>query len=480
MLETGPRTGTFTYDVYQATLGASGRVLDGWEYEAYVQVGGNDQEDRQTGNVLLSRIRDLTRTPTMAASRSAADSIRSVPGSISTGVHGLHLHLDASNHASVDQRIVEVSMSGPLFELPAGLASVASGFFYKEDEYGYAASPEARVFLRRGGQSFGGRRTRRHTGSRCLGQVQRRGPQSRPVRRSSRARASGSPGARSLEAVLGYRSSDYASAGPFDSWKAEAAVSAGGEHPASQLLPGRGAGAERARARRPAASRGVRLLRLPYSSAAVDPRTAGSAERTVTGCGEASRRSAWRRAFGRAAAHVFGPCRVDHGVTGGNPDLKPEEASTTTIGLIWTSGALHPLLATCIVGGLVSHRHQQQIETLPFSEFLPFCYDARYNPEFSASNQWCSLFDRNAVSGVIEDVHEINTNASDWETTGIDTQLDWRFEVGPGQLGVSWLVAWLDSFTLAVANSTAPSDEYAGTIGGSVGGCCRSGNRICT
>ena len=35
---------------------------------------------------------------------------------------------------------------------------------------------------------------------------------------------------------------------------------------------------------------------------------------------------------------------------------------------------------------------------------------------------------------------------------------------------MSWLVSWLDSFTLAVADSTVPSDEHAGTIGGSVGG----------
>ena len=45
-------------------------------------------------------------------------------------------------------------------------------------------------------------------------------------------------------------------------------------------------------------------------------------------------------------------------------------------------------------------------------------------------------------------------------------QLDWRFDVGPGQLGVSWLVSWLDSFTLPSTDSTAPSDEFAGTIGG--------------
>ena len=469
MLETGPRTGTFTYDVYQATLGASGRVLDGWEYEAYVQVGANDQEDRQTGNVLLSRIRDLTHADDGGVSICGGFDPFG-PGSISPECMD-YISIDASNHASVDQRIVEVSMSGPLFELPAGPLLAAVGVFYKEDEYGYAASPEARVFLDEEGNpsedgeiadiqgfvasdNFSGDDHNLDLYAEVLV----------PVLRDA-------PGARSLEAVLGYRSSDYASAGRFDSWKAEVLY-----QPVENI---------RLRSSYQDAVRAPSVHELYYPqlpgafdffdfatfSPVVDPCTAGSAERNGE---DAASVEALCLAQGLPAALLptfSDPRELTTGVTGGNPDLKPEEASTTTIGLVWTSGAVHPLLANLQLSvDWYRIDISNKIETLPFSEFLPFCYDARYNPEFSASNQWCSLFDRNAVSGVIEDVHEINANASDWETTGIDTQLDWRFDVGPGQLGVSWLVAWLDSFTLAVANSTAPSDEYAGTIGGSVGG----------
>ena len=32
-------------------------------------------------------------------------------------------------------------------------------------------------------------------------------------------------------------------------------------------------------------------------------------------------------------------------------------------------------------------------------------------------------------------------------------QVDWRFDLGPGQLGVDWLVSWLDSFTTAAEDS---------------------------
>ncbi len=63
MSELGPRVSNNQYDVYQATVGVSGEILDGWQYDAYVQVGANDQTDHQTGNVLTSRIEELTFAP---------------------------------------------------------------------------------------------------------------------------------------------------------------------------------------------------------------------------------------------------------------------------------------------------------------------------------------------------------------------------------------------------------------------------------
>ena len=60
---------------------------------------------------------------------------------------------------------------------------------------------------------------------------------------------------------------------------------------------------------------------------------------------------------------------------------------------------------------------------------------------------------------------ELYRNAYDWETSGVDVQVDWRFDLGPGQLGVSWLVSWLDSFTTTAEGSVGATDEWTGTIG---------------
>ncbi len=67
-------------------------------------------------------------------------------------------------------------------------------------------------------------------------------------------------------------------------------------------------------------------------------------------------------------------------------------------------------------------------------------------------------------------MQELLRNAYDWETDGIDLQLDWRIDLGPGQLGVNWLVAWVDSVTVGVHTGNVPPEELVGTIGSLVGG----------
>ena len=73
-------------------------------------------------------------------------------------------------------------------------------------------------------------------------------------------------------------------------------------------------------------------------------------------------------------------------------------------------------------------------------------------------------------------------NAADWETSGVDVQVDWRFDLGPGRLGVSWLVSWLDSYSVAVTGSSVPAVEKTGTIGESPSTAIRyrNGSRTCT
>jgi outer membrane receptor protein involved in Fe transport len=454
--ELGPRIMEDTYDVYQLTLGLSGTIFGDWEYDAYVQQGANDRENRQTGNVLLSRAEELTFAPDGGESICGGFDPFGL-GSISPECLD-YISVAASNHASVDQAIVEASLSGPLLELPAGELRAAFGIFYKEDKYQYVSSPVASVFLPDGRPDIQG----------FLASDDIQGDDHNvdvwgevlvPLLRDV-------PGVSSLEAVLGYRLSDYASAGRFDSWKAELL------YQPIEAIRLRGSYQQAIRA--PSVYE-LYLPQLPtfsdffFFEEGVEPCDATSVARSGP---EAASVEALCIEQGVPAAVMPDFSDSDgemSGVTGGNPDLGPEEATTSTLGVVWTSRFSHALVSNLQVS-LDWYRIEITDKIWPMSsnQYVQYCYDARYNPDFSPSNQWCAMFARDPVTGEIEDIRDINWNAFNWETSGLDLQVDWRFDLGPGQVGVSWFVSWLDNWTESAVDSSALT-EYSGTIGAGVG-----------
>ena len=90
-------------------------VLDDWKYDVYAQVGANDQVNRQTGNLLTSKIEELTFAPDGGVSICGGFNPFGL-GSISPECME-YISIDASNHAEVDQTIVEASLSGPLLRI---------------------------------------------------------------------------------------------------------------------------------------------------------------------------------------------------------------------------------------------------------------------------------------------------------------------------------------------------------------------------
>ena len=72
------------------------------------------------------------------------------------------------------------------------------------------------------------------------------------------------------------------------------------------------------------------------------------------------------------------------------------------------------------------------------------------------------MFSRNPATGDIVDAYEILRNSEGLRTSGLDLQLDWRFDLGPGELGVNWLVSYLDSFEQLEASGIPPGAGWNG------------------
>ena len=171
------------------------------------------------------------------------------------------------------------------------------------------------------------------------------------------------------------------------------------------------------------------------------------------------------------------------GVNGGNPDLGPEEAATSTLGVVWTSRFSHALVSNLQVS-LDWYRieiDRQDRASFHRGPVLQYCYDARYNPDFSPTNQWCTMFERDSVDRRDRELPRARSECvqlgDEWNRHASRLALRPR----PGQVGVNWFVSWLDELTSAVVDSSAPVDRVARERSPEVvGPPCRNGNPTCT
>jgi outer membrane receptor protein involved in Fe transport len=455
MLDIGPRTADQQYEVYQFTAGLQGALGAGWRYDGYFQLGRNNDEETQSNNVLRSKFMDLTYASDGGAALCGGyDPFGLAP---ITPACAAYMSVDGTNRSDVSQDIVELAANGPVFSVPAGEVQLAVGVMYKRDEYTYRSDPVSKIFLDDGFSDIQGFNP-------ALDIVGRDHNMdvyfeaSLPLLRDVR-------GARSLDTVVGYRVSNYASAGNVDAYKAELLY--------EPVDPVRIRGSFQRAVRAPS----VYELYLPQLGPVVfldgaepDPCVAGSSARTgdhgteVTAlCGAQGIPSALLPTYSYDSD--FAP-----GVAGGNPDLKPEAADTLTAGVVLRPSSSNRWLQPLQVS-IDWYRIEvdDAIKTPFVASAVTRCYDATFNPAFAVDNAYCEFFRRDPVSGNIVDAKEIYRNVGLLSTSGIDLQIDWKVDVGPGTVSANWLASWVDSFKVSDGPGLK-ADEHVGTVGFDVGG----------
>jgi len=446
----GPRVHENNYYMNQFIAGARGGLPGGWDFDAYVQFGASSQWKYQTGNVSRSRVEELTFAPDGGASICGGfnpfglDSV--------TADCADYISLDAGIDADVEQWIGEATARGSAVTLPAGPLRMAVGVQYRSDEYRYHADEALRTILPDGGPDI--------VGFEAADDINADDHNTDLYVEAAIPLLADRPGIESIETVLGYRYSDYASAGGVDTWKAEllyrptSAVRLRGSYQRAVRVPS------------------IFELFLPGTSSFVDfdspePCSVDSIERNGD---DAQQVEALCVAQGMPAELLPNYSNSSIVTTvGGNPDLGPETADTVTAGIV-----VHPAFVSAWIRDLQFTIDWYRIEIDDVVTFVDAatavrnCYDPIYNPAFAADNYWCTLFGRDPGTGEIVDALETNRNLATQTTSGIDFQLDWGLPVGPGALAIGWYVGWLDEFSLQTTNNF-PADQFAGTIGGFAG-----------
>ena len=151
----------------------------------------------------------------------------------------------------------------------------------------------------------------------------------------------------------------------------------------------------------------------------------------------------------------------------GNPNLTTETAKTITAGAVIDSPFESGLFSSMRLA--IDYYSIKVNDAIGLQTLQQLCLDSTFNPTFDPNSFFCNNFQRGTGGGVGA-VQLAYTNTGAFRTSGIDAQLDWRVEVGPGTLGLNTTFNYLMDlksspfYSGVPAASQTPFREYAGTF----------------
>jgi iron complex outermembrane recepter protein len=139
--------------------------------------------------------------------------------------------------------------------------------------------------------------------------------------------------------------------------------------------------------------------------------------------------------------------------SGGNPNLNPEEADTTTVGIVFEPSALPGFQASLDwyeidIDGAVGQ--------LGIQALVDECFDF-------PNSATCNLVHRDPNSNVIVLVENVFVNIDKAKASGVDFEVSYRRDIGPGTLGWRFLGSHLSENS--ITNLGSAKVDYAGDVG---------------
>ncbi|RYZ66452.1 MAG: TonB-dependent receptor, partial [Proteobacteria bacterium] len=147
----------------------------------------------------------------------------------------------------------------------------------------------------------------------------------------------------------------------------------------------------------------------------------------------------------------------------GNPNVGPETART------WTLGAVvnQPFGWDGFTATVDGYQIQIKDTISRLSSFTAYynCLNANgtSNPTYDFNNTYCQLIDRNGITGDRENVDSLFLNLGQLRTRGIDVSLGWRGAVGPGTFSANSTINYLLQYEYQ-PDQTAPFRDARGTL----------------
>jgi outer membrane receptor protein involved in Fe transport len=453
----------FGYDLNEFMVGFRGELGRDWTWDIYGSYGTTAASETTSGWVNVAGWNTLINAADGGASICPggfnpflAQSLENTPGQ-----EACFNYLNRTLRETTDftQQIVEASLQGGLFELPAGQVRFAAGAGYRRQTYDYRP-PGERVRNEVWPVQITGAASGSYDVYEGYGEV------FIPVLKDI-------PFIKELNVDLAYRYSDYNLVGGVNTYKGS--------------LDWAFFDSLRMRAGYQRAIRGPSLGEL-FSP---PERASSGIGSTASGAGDPCDFTGRLRnpALNPNTTQVRALCIAQgvptsvidifrfagssvSGIASGNTGLKEETADTITAGFVWTSKFDSPWISGLTASiDYYDINVEDAIGVITAQVGLSRCFnsDGQSNPTYDPSNFFCQLTTRN-VSGGIETQRQPTLNLAAYEVAGIDFQVDWDLDLG--ELGLS--NAGQLSFNLVLSNlldykiqnlGDAPFLDYAGTIG---------------
>ena len=424
LVENGPRINDFDNTSTQWTAGVRGAVpiLKNWSYDAYLQRGTSDQLSTRvnwgSGAKLQQALRAVSTTAcTVTTGGCVPINLFGAAGTVTPAMLGF-FNQTAIQTTTVTQTVKNLSLSGDLGMVKSPFANLPVSLAIGMEERVMSAGNLSDGPSQISGEVLG-------TGAPLpdrMGKLSMK----EGFLETIVPLASGIPGVRSLNLEGGYRETEFktaASSQTYGSWKYGLDYS-----PIKGL---------RFRAMQ------QRATRSPNINELYQPIVSGLSNRPVDPCQLALVNAGQANTAGTLSnlclvtgvplsqmGNVPAPAAGQISNTGGgNPNLNPEEADTTTIGLVWEPDFIPGLSFT------LDHykiKIEKAVSSATTNQVLDGCYSSTLNPGLSAGNPFCALIVRNVTTGSLNGAAGVITQTSNLgmvDTSGFDLGVNYRLQL---------------------------------------------------
>jgi len=439
LVEAGARRNRDTRNAFRALMGVDG-TINGYDYNAYYSYARSDNTQIQQGNV--------SRTAFAAGILSSGGNAPIVnpfgPNISPAGVD--FINIAATNIEETELNVFGATLSGDLFELPAGTVAGMIGTEWRSSSVEF--NPDEALLT---GDVAGFNSIDPAAGEIDVREL---------FVEFQIPLITGAPGIEALDASAAYRYSDYdldqtggvnTFLGGLD-WTVNDSIAFGVQFQRAIRAPSVGE-----------AFGGQRLFPVGATDPCADPSAASDA--TIRDLCIAT----------GVPAELVGDASIQPnneipGLFGGNPDLSEEESDTVTVSAVITPESI-PNLRVSIDYFDIEVENAIGAFGGSVNNILNVCYTQVQ----SASSTACQAVGRNSASGSIDTLNPVqagNVNVGGLATSGVDLQVGYNFELeaaGGSELSILFNATFLGDYDLTPIADLDTVNDCAGAFGRTCG-----------